>query len=353
MGALILPKQARENKTVKKFLRIRINNKNILRFKDMAREIKNVACAGGGVIGSSWAVYFAMKGLSVWLYDINDACVEKAKEQIKKSLDSLVEFGAIDEEKRGKIEGAIKFTTDIKQAVEDADLIQESGPERVEIKRSIIKNVESFAKPDAIISSSTSGLLVTDIAKEAEHPERIVGTHPYNPPHLIPLVEMTSGEKTDPAVLSDAHDFYQAIGKEAIILKKECPGYIANRLQLALYREVKDLVLRGFCSVEDADKALVYGPGIRWAIFGHSMIMQLGNPDGLTGMEKMLGNSGDVWLADMASWTHQPENWAEVAQPGVDEEMKNFPDYVGHTNEECRRYRDQMLIDILKLHKKF
>ena len=317
------------------------------------REIKNVACAGGGVIGSSWALYYAMKGLNVWLYDINDQAVDKARSQICSSLDSLVKFNAIDEDKRKDIEKAIKFTTDMEEAVKEADLIQESGPERVEIKRSIIKNIESYASEDAIIASSTSGLLVTDIAAEAEHPERIVGTHPYNPPHLIPLVEMTKGEKTDPQILNEAHDFYQGIGKEAIILNKECPGYIANRLQLALYREVKDLVMRGFCSVEDADKALVYGPGIRWAIFGHSMIMQLGNPNGLSGMEKMLGNSGDVWLSDMANWTHQPENWAEIAQPGVDEEMKNFPDYVGHTNEECRQYRDQMLIDILKLHRKF
>jgi hypothetical protein len=121
---------------------------------------------------------------------------------------------------------------------------------------------------------------------------------------------------------------------------------------LALYREVQDLVIRGICSVEDIDKALVYGPGLRWSIFGHNMIMQLGNPGGLTGMVKMLGNSGDVWLADMARWTHQPDNWSDIAQPGVDEEMKNFPDYIGHTNEQCAAYRDRMLIELLKLHRK-
>lgn len=201
-------------------------------------------------------------------------------------------------------------------------------------------------------ASSTSGLLISDIAAKAAHPERCVGAHPYNPPHLIPLVELTSGDKTDPALLRLAYDFYQSIGKEAVLLRRECPGFIANRLQLALYREVQDLVMRGVCSVEDADKALVYGPGLRWAIFGHNMIMQLGNPGGLTGMVNMLGNSGDRWLADMASWTHQPDNWAEVAQPGVDEEMKHFPDHIGHTNEACAAYRDQMLIELLKLHKK-
>ena len=170
--------------------------------------------------------------------------------------------------------------------------------------------------------------------------------------HLIPLVELTRCDKTDDDCVQLAYDFYQSIGKEAVLLRKECPGFIANRLQLALYREVQDLVMRGVCSVEDVDKALVYGPGIRWAIFGHNMIMQMGNPGGLTGMVEMLGNSGDHWLEDMASWTHQPDNWAQVAQPGVDQEMANFPDYIGHTNAECIAYRDQMLIDILKLHKK-
>ena len=284
-------------------------------------DIKRAACVGGGVIGSSWAIQFAMRGLAVTLYDINDEQLKRSEAQMHKSLDALEQFNAI-------------------------------TPERLEIKQSILAQVEACAAADALYASSTSGLLISDIAAKAAHPERCVGAHPYNPPHLIPLVELTSGDKTDPALLRLAYDFYQSIGKEAVLLRRECPGFIANRLQLALYREVQDLVMRGVCSVEDADKALVYGPGLRWAIFGHNMIMQLGNPGGLTGMVNMLGNSGDRWLADMASWTHQPDNWAEVAQPGVDEEMKHFPDHIGHTNEACAAYRDQMLIELLKLHKK-
>ena len=315
-------------------------------------EIKRVACVGGGVIGSSWAIQFAMKGLDVVLYDINDEQLAKSQAQMHKSLDALEQFKAVTPQRRQEIADQVKLTTSMEEAVKDAQFIQESGPERLEIKRSILAQVEEFASPDAIYASSTSGLLVSDIAAQAAHPQRCVGAHPYNPPHLIPLVELTSGDKTDPELLQLAYDFYQSIGKEAVLLRKECPGFIANRLQLALYREVQDLIMRGVCSVEDADKALVYGPGLRWAIFGHNMIMQLGNPGGLTGMVNMLGNSGDRWLADMASWTHQPDNWAEVAQPGVDQEMKNFPDYIGHTNEACAAYRDQMLIELLKLHRK-
>lgn len=315
-------------------------------------EIKRVACVGGGVIGSSWAIQFAMKGLDVVLYDINDEQLAKSQAQMHKSLDALEQFKAVTPQRRQEIVDRVKLTTSMEEAVKDAQFIQESGPERLEIKRSILAQVEEYASPDAIYASSTSGLLVSDIAAQATHPERCVGAHPYNPPHLIPLVELTSGDKTDPALLQLAYDFYQSIGKEAVLLRRECPGFIANRLQLALYREVQDLVMRGVCSVEDADKALVYGPGLRWAIFGHNMIMQLGNPGGLTGMVQMLGNSGDRWLADMASWTHQPDNWAQVAQPGVDQEMANFPDHIGHTNEDCAKYRDQMLIELLKLHRK-
>ena len=127
----------------------------------------------------------------------------------------------------------------------DAQFIQESGPERLEIKQSILAQVEACAAADALYASSTSGLLISDIAAKAAHPERCVGAHPYNPPHLIPLVELTSGDKTDPALLRLAYDFYQSIGKEAVLLRRECPGFIANRLQLALYREVQDLVMRG------------------------------------------------------------------------------------------------------------
>ena len=307
---------------------------------------------GGGVIGSSWAIQYALKGLHVTLYDINDQQLTKSHDQMLRSLDALVAHNAITAARKDEIIACVRPTTSMEEAVQDAQFIQESGPERIEIKRSILAQVEQYAAPDALYASSTSGLLISDIVAEALHPERCIGAHPYNPPHLIPLVELTRCDKTDDDCVQLAYDFYQSIGKEAVLLRKECPGFIANRLQLALYREVQDLVMRGVCSVEDVDKALVYGPGIRWAIFGHNMIMQMGNPGGLTGMVEMLGNSGDHWLEDMASWTHQPDNWAQVAQPGVDQEMANFPDYIGHTNAECIAYRDQMLIDILKLHKK-
>lgn len=318
------------------------------------QDMKCVASIGGGVIGSSWTLLFAMRGLKVWQYDINQEQIDNCVKNVERSIESLLEFGAIQADQADAIKSRISYTTSIAEAVKDAQFIQENGPERLPVKQSILAEIEAAAPADAIYASSSSGLLISDVTANAVHPERCVGGHPYNPPHLIPLVEITYSDQTDQGSVQLAKAFYQSIGKEAVVLNRECPGYIANRLQLAVYREMIDLVMRGVCTAEDADKALTYGPGIRWAIFGHNMIMQLGNPGGLKGMMAMLGAGGDVWLADMADWKHMPnEEYGEIAQASVDEMMKNFPDEVGHTNPEIAKYRDRMLIEILKLHKKF
>lgn len=195
----------------------------------------------------------------------------------------------------------IQFTTSMEEAVKDAQFIQESGPERLPIKHSMLAEIEKYAPVDAIVATSASGLPLGQITEHAVHPERCVGGHPYNPPHLIPLVEITKTEKTDEANVELAKEFYESLGKEAIVLKKDCPGYICNRLQLAVFREMVDLVERGVCTVEEADKALTFGPAIRWAIFGHNMIMQLGNKDGLKGMMDMLAGGFNL-CADIAAW---------------------------------------------------
>ena len=317
-------------------------------------DIRKVASIGGGVIGSSWTLLFAMRGLEVAQYDINDEQIAGCVKNIDRNIATLVEYGAIQGDQVEAIKGRITYTTSIAEAVKDAQFIQENGPERLPIKQSILAQIEEAAPADAVYASSSSGLPISEVTANAVHPERCVGGHPYNPPHLIPLVEITYSEKTDKTNVQLAKEFYQSIGKEAVVLNRDCPGYIANRLQLAVYREMIDLVMRGVCTAADADKSLTFGPGIRWAIFGHNMIMQLGNPGGLKGMMAMLGTGGDVWLADMADWKHMPnEEYGEIAQASVDEMMKNFPDEIGHTNPEIAKYRDKMLIEILKLHKKF
>lgn len=315
-------------------------------------DIKKVAGIGGGVIGGSWALLFALKGLDVTLYDINDDALAADKKTIENNMESLVENGAVKDADRDKILGRISYTTSIAEAVKGAHFIQESGPERLNLKQSILAEIEAAAEPDAIYATSASGLPITEICANAVHPERCIGGHPYNPPHLIPLVELTKNEKTTEENLLLARDFYQSIGKEAVVLNKPCPGYICNRLQLAVFREVIDLVERGVCSVEDADKALTFGPGIRWAIFGHNMIMQLGNKDGIKGMIDMLGGGYNL-CADIAAWDTIPADYGTLAQTQIDEMMKNYPDEIGHNNTDIAKYRDKMLINILKLHNKF
>ena len=217
----------------------------------------------------------------------------------------------------------------------------------------MLAEIEKYTLPDTIIASSTSGLLITEIAKFAKYPGRCIGGHPYNPPHLIPLVEITKGEKSSPEAVKCAFDFYALLGKEPVILHKETLGFIANRLQMALYREAIDLVVRGVCSVEDIDKAVLFGPGLRFGIMGPNLIFHLGGgAQGIKGLLTHLHDSGELWLKDMARWTTEPEGWPDMAQEGVLCEIENRPAEFGKTTEEIIEFRDNMLTELLKLHKK-
>jgi carnitine 3-dehydrogenase len=316
-------------------------------------QIKKVSCIGSGVIGYSFALSFALNGLDVWVYDISSKAIGLAKTRVKDSLKPLIEHQVIKKEDVESIIGRIHYTMDIKAAVENSYFIQESGPEHYEVKWEIIENIEKYAPKDAIIASSTSGLLITEIAKNSKHPERFVGAHPYNPPHLIPLIEITKGEKTTDENVEKAKDFFTSIGKVPVVLQREALGFICNRLQMALYREVCELVMRGVCTVEDADKAVTYGPGIRWGIMGPSLIFQLGGGTvGVDGLMNHLHDSIDLWLNDMADWKEFPEDWPKIAREGVEESLKNRPKEIGNDEKSLEKYRDDMLIEILKLHKK-
>lgn len=318
-----------------------------------ANEIKKVSCIGAGVIGYSWALYFALKELNTTVYDINQESLDLAKERIGESLKSLIKNEVVTLEQCKKIEEKITYTTSIEEAVKDAQFIVESGPENYDIKRQIVNKIEQYANAETIVTSSTSGLLITEIAKDAKHPERFIGSHPYNPPHLIPLVEITKGDKTSEEVVKTAKEFFTMIGKEPVVLQKEALGFICNRLQMALYREVCSLVMNGVCTVEDADKAVTFGPGLRWGIMGPSLVFQLGGGKvGIDGLLKHLGPSINLWLNDMADFKAMPEEFGKIAREGVEEEMKNRPKEIGNDDASLAEYRDKMLIELLKLHKK-
>lgn len=316
-------------------------------------DIRDVAVIGSGVIGYSWALSFAMNGQKVHVYDVKDDALKLAKSRIHDSLENLASNKVLNPNKIEKIESRISYTTSIENAVKNTKFIVESGPEKYEVKWSIVNDVEKYASEDAIIASSTSGLLITEIAKNAKHPERFIGAHPYNPPYLIPLVEITKGEKTKDENVQLAYDLYKSIKKEPVILQKEALGFICNRIQMAVYREVSDLVMRGVCSIEDADKAVTYGPGIRWAIMGPSLVFELGGGQGhIDGLMNHLNDSIKLWLNDMADWKEFPEQFPEIAREGVEESLKNRPKEIGNTDESLAEYRDKMLIEILKLHNK-
>lgn len=318
-----------------------------------AKDIKTVSCVGAGVIGYSWALYFSLKGLEVTVYDVVEEALELAKKRVSESLHSLITNGVVTEAEGEDLMNRIIYTTSMERAVKNAQFIVESGPENYEVKHRIVEEMEKYTGRDAIIVSSTSGLLITEIAKNAKNPERFLGAHPYNPPHLIPLVEITRGEKTSDEVVEVTKEFYKSIGKEPIVLQKEALGFICNRLQMALYREVCDLVMRGVCTIEDADKAVTFGPGLRWGIMGPSLVFQLGGGEyGILGALKHMGPSANMWLADMADFKKIPDEFAEMAQTGVNEELANRPAKIGNDSASLEEYRDKMLIEMLKLHGK-
>ena len=318
-----------------------------------AKDIRKVACVGVGVIGYSWALYYSLKELSVTVYDLTDEKLQLAKKRIHESLVNLKQNDVVSENEIDEIESRISYTTSMEEAVKDVQFITESGPENYEVKQKMAEEMEKYTSSDTIIASSTSGLLVTEIAKNAKHPERFIGAHPYNPPHLIPLVELTRGEKTDDHVLEVAKEFYQMIDKEPVVLQKEALGFICNRIQMAVYREVCNLVMKGVCTIEDADKAVTYGPGLRWAIMGPSLVFELGGGEGhIDGLMKHLNPSISLWLHDMADFKDFPEEFPEIARKGVEEALKNRPQEIGNDDQSLAEYRDKMLISLLKLHNK-
>lgn len=319
-----------------------------------AKDIKKVAIlGGGGIIGSSWSLNYLWKGYPVHIYDVSEEALKTARNRISTGFDFLVKRDVVSEDNARLAMGLARYTTDLKEAVNDVQFIQEAAPERYEVKQALLTEVDRHASADAIFASSTSGLLITEIAKGSAHPERCLGAHPYNPPHLIPLVEISKGEKTSDAAVAATVDFYRSLGKEPVVLRKEALGFIANRLSVALYREAVDLVVRGVCTIEEVDKAVTFGPGLRYGLMGPNLIYHLaGGPFGLKGVMHHIGPTVEWWWEDMADWKKWPENWLDAAHEGVLQEMANRPPEQGRTSEEIARWRDDGLLLLLKYHSK-
>jgi len=306
---------------------------------------EKIACVGSGLVGHSWATLFAAKGHHVTIQDLNEDLLEKALARIRSNFDFLVGKKLIPRSRATTAVARIQITTSIEEAVEEADYVQESVYENYDIKREVFRRMDA-ANPKAILASSSSGLLITQIQKTTKKPLRCLIAHPFNPPHLVPLVELVPGEETSPKTVEATAEFMHELGKVPIILKKEVPGHVANRLAAALWREALDLIDKGVATVEDVDKALTAGPGIRWAIMGANLTYHLGGlPGGIEYFINHLGPAYSIWWRSMDPWTSIPYSAARKVIDGVGQ-MKIIRT---KTPEELTKWRDEKLVELIKV----
>ena len=243
----------------------------------MDKPIRRIAVIGTGVIGASWTALFLSKGLDVVATDIAPDAEASLRRFVDMAWPAMKRLGLAPNASQSRL----TFNADLVTAVKGADLVQENGPERIEFKRKLYGQLDGVLPPDVIIASSSSGLTMSEIQTACpSHPERCLIGHPFNPPHLIPLVEIVGGAKTSEDTIQRASEFYTALGKQTVRLHKEVPGHVANRLQAALAREVYHLVAEGVVSVADVDAALCWGPGLRWGIMGQVLLNHLGGGQG-------------------------------------------------------------------------
>ena len=304
--------------------------------------IDTVACVGAGTIGGGWAAYFLSRGLRVKVWDPSPVAGEKLARLIDTAWPALTRLGLAE----GADKDAWTIHTDLAEALDGAGFVQESAPEDLAMKQDLLLGIARAAAEDVVIASSTSGYPMTDMAEAAAAEglaDRLVVGHPFNPPYLIPLVEVVGGQQTAPAAVDWASDWYRAIGKSVITMDREVPGFIANRLQEALWREALHMVNEGEATVDQIDRAITDGPGLRWPLQGPMLTFALAGGEG--GMAHMLDHFGPSLLSPWTRLT-APELTQELRDAvvtGCDDEAdgRSFPDLV--------TARDAAIIEIRKL----
>ncbi|MFB9268347.1 3-hydroxyacyl-CoA dehydrogenase NAD-binding domain-containing protein [Bradyrhizobium erythrophlei] len=302
--------------------------------------IRSIAVIGTGVIGASWTSLFLARGLQVVATDVAPNAEASLRKFVETAWPALERLGL----SPAASQSNLRFTADLAEAVTGANLVQENGPERIDFKRKLYGQLDELLSPDAIIASSSSGLTMSEIQSGAAlHPDRCIIAHPFNPPHLIPLVEIVGGAKTSEETIRRALEFYASIGQRPVRLNKEMPGHVANRLQAALGREVYYLVTEGVVSAADVDTALCWGPGLRWGIMGNMMLNHLGGGHG--GIEHFF----QQFTAPTTAW------WKTLGSPVLTPEVqKKLIDSVhaeigSRTIEELEAERDDILLGLLEL----
>src|SRR6202020_839370 len=302
------------------------------------KQIRNIAIVGTGVIGASWAALFLARGFNVTATDPAPNAEANLRQYVDAAWKDLTAIGL----SPNASEENLKFTLDMKKALSDADFVQENGPERQDFKIKLFADMDAATPPDSIIASSSSGLTMSVMQSACKHPERCIIGHPFNPPHMVPLVEVVGGSKTSADVVRRAIEFYASIGKKPIHLRKEVVGHVANRLQAAIYREVVNLINLGVVDVADADTAVCWGPGLRWGIMGPSMLFHLaGGEGGIQHFMEHLSGPVATWWKDLGGFTDFSPEVKQTIVNGVLKEAN------GRSIAELERERDGMLLELL------
>jgi 3-hydroxyacyl-CoA dehydrogenase len=303
------------------------------------KPVRRVAIVGTGVIGASWAAQYLARGFDVIATDPAPNAEANLRKYVDDAWPALTTIGLSPDASRERL----KFTADMKAALSEADFVQENGPERPDFKIKLYAEMDEVTPPDSILASSSSGITPSVMQSACKRPERVLVGHPFNPPHIIPLVEIVGGAKTAPAAIEQAISFYAAIGKKPIRLHKEMPGHVANRLQAALYREVIYLIQQGVLSVADADDAVSWGPGLRWGAMGPSLQWHVGG--GAGGIQHFMEHLMDP-LAGMFKTLGNPEVTAELKQTIVDGVLKEAAD---RSVEQLAQQENETLLGLLQL----
>ena len=301
----------------------------------MEPQFRRIGVIGSGIIGASWSSLFLAHGLDVVVYDPSPEAEEGLQNFVRQALSQLADLGR-------REQGRLSFTADLSEALDGVDFVQENAPEKEELKRRLLAQMDEALPPHVIVASSTSALVRSHIVADCRNKARFIVAHPFNPPHLIPLVELV-GE--DEAVVAQAREFYRSLGQMPVVLRREMPGHIANRLSSALYREAVYLVEQGVASVADIDAAVCNGPGLRWAVMGPHMTYHLGGgPGGIAHYLSHLGPS-------------QMKRWASLGTPSLGPEVQEklvegvAEEAAGRSIAELEQMRDRFLLAILRLRK--
>lgn len=307
----------------------------------MTTAITRVAIVGTGVIGASWATAFLARGMDVVASDPAAGAEDALRRTVDAQWPVMEAMGL----SPGASPDRLRFVASPEEAVAGAGFVQENGPERVDVKRDLFRRLDDAAPPDAPLATSTSTITVSEFQDFcAKHPERVVLGHPFNPPHLIPLVEVGGGTQTSSQAIARAMDFYRAMGKHPIHLRREIKGHVANRLQAALWQEAFNLVHAGVASVADVDAAIAHGPGLRWSLLGPFLNLHLSGGEGGIGalFGKPLWQATEGMWRDLGTVSVDADLGSRVAAGVVDE-------IGGRDAAELVRQRDDVLVKLLKL----